>query len=161
MRSNLTTLCYIEREDSYLMLHRVKKDHDENAGKYIGVGGHFEEGESPEDCLVREVLEETGLHLRSHTLRGIVTFVSDVWGCEYMFLYTAKAKETDAPLPDCAEGILSYVKKSDLLSLRLWEGDRVFLRLLLDDAPFFSLKLCYRGETLTDAILNGKKIPTA
>lgn len=157
-RSNLTTLCYIEKDDQYLMLHRIKKAQDENAGKFIGVGGHLEPGESPEDCLRREVLEETGLTLRDWRFRGIVSFLSDEWGDEYMFLYTATANESDAPLPDCTEGVLRYIPKSELLSLRLWEGDRIFLRLLLEDAPFFSLKLVYRGETLTEAVLDGKPI---
>lgn len=159
MQPQLTTLCYIEKDDRYLMLHRVKKQHDENAGKYIGVGGHFEEGESPEECLRREVFEETGLTLAECRFRGIVTFVSDEWGTEYMFLYTATAAPTDAPLPVCAEGVLSYVPKDEIMGLRLWEGDRIFLRLLLADAPVFSLKLRYEGEALVEAILDGKELP--
>ena len=151
-----TTLCYIERGDEMLLLHRVKKDRDENAGKWIGVGGHFLEGESPDDCVLRETKEETGLTLTSYALRGIVTFVSDEWGTEYMFLYTADAFEGEV-IP-CDEGDLAWVKKDRVLSLPLWEGDKIFLALLEKGEPFFSLKLCYRGDDLVRAMLNGKEI---
>ena len=152
-----TTLCYLERGRDYLMLHRVKKEVDENKDKWIGIGGKFEEGESPEDCLLREVREETGLTLTSWRYRGIVTFVSDEWGTEYMHLFTAYAWE-GALRQDCDEGELEWIDREKLLSLPIWEGDKIFLRLLDEDAPFFSLKLRYEGDLLAEAVLNGKPI---
>jgi len=151
-----TTLCYIERGSEYLLLHRTKKENDENEGKWIGVGGKFEDGESPEECLLREVYEETGLTLRSWRFRGIVTFVSDEWGTEYMHLFTSS--DYTGTLKACDEGELAWVDKRALLSLPLWEGDKIFLRLLAEDAPFFSLKLCYRADTLVSAKLNGAEL---
>lgn len=151
-----TTLCYVERGEDVLLLHRVKKENDENAGKWIGVGGHFLEGESPEDCVLREVKEETGLSLTSLSFRGIVTFVSDEWGTEYMHLFTSDGFEGE--LLECDEGDLAWVSKEKVLSLPLWEGDRVFLKLLAENAPFFSLKLRYRGDDLVSVVLNGKEI---
>lgn len=151
-----TTLCYLEQGDNYLMLHRVKKAVDENKDKWIGVGGKFEEGESPEDCLLREVREETGLTLHSWRYRGIVTFVSDEWGTEYMHLFTSD--DFSGELTACPEGELAWIGKEDLLAKPIWEGDKIFLRLLQRDVPFFSLKLCYRGDTLTQAVLNGVPI---
>ena len=156
METKLTTLCYLEREGEYLMLHRTKKEGDENRDKWIGVGGKFEPGESPEDCLLRECREETGLTLTRWRFRGIVTFISDVWPSEYMFLYTAS--DWTGELRDCDEGELEWIDKRTLYDLTLWEGDRIFLRLLEQDAPFFSLKLVYRGETLEKAVLDGKKL---
>jgi len=150
---NLTTLCYIEREDSYLMMHRVKKEKDMNKDKWIGVGGHFEEGESPEDCLFREVREETGLELTSWKLRGIITFVTDVYEPEYMFLYTADGYVGE--ITDCDEGTLEWVKKSDVYDLPIWEGDKVFFRLLEEQREFFSLKLRYESEKLVEVVLDG------
>jgi 8-oxo-dGTP diphosphatase len=153
-----TTLCYIESGDSWLMLHRDRKPNDENAGKWIGVGGKLESGESPDDCVRRETLEETGLTLLKPRLRGIVTFVSDRWEQELMFLYTASA--FSGTLTDCDEGALEWVKKSRVPSLPLWEGDKIFLNLIETDAtPFFSLKLRYEGETLAEAALNGEPLP--
>ena len=152
-----TTLCYLERGRDYLMLHRVKKELDENKDKWIGIGGKFEEGESPEDCLLREVREETGLTLTSWRYRGIVTFVSDEWGTEYMHLFTANAWE-GALRQDCDEGVLEWIDREKLLSLPIWEGDKIFLRLLDQDAPFFSLKLRYEGDRLAEAVLNGKTV---
>ncbi|MEA4964945.1 MAG: 8-oxo-dGTP diphosphatase [Oscillospiraceae bacterium] len=152
----LTTLCYLERGDQYLMLHRTVKEHDENRDKWIGVGGKFEAGESPEDCLLRECREETGLTLTSYRFRGIVTFVSDVFGTEYMHLFTA-AGFTGAQHP-CDEGELQWIEKSKLQELTLWAGDRIFLRLLEENRPFFSLKLLYRGDTLARAVLDGTPI---
>lgn len=147
----LTTLCYIEQDNQYLMLHRVKKENDENHDKWIGVGGKFEEGESPEDCLLREVKEETGLTLREYCLRGIITFVSNEWGTEYMYLYTATKYE--GTLIECDEGELVWVPKDNLSELTLWEGDRIFLRLLDEEERFFSLKLRYEGEKLAETVL--------
>lgn len=151
-----TTLCYIEQNGCYLMLHRVKKHQDPNAGKWIGVGGKFEKNESPDECLVREVKEETGLTLTRWRCRGIVTFVSDEWPTEYMHLFTADGFE--GQLADCDEGELAWVKKEDVPALRLWEGDRVFLELLTREEPFFLLKLIYRGEALAGAVLNGRTL---
>ena len=148
----LTTLCYLERGDRYLMLHRTKKERDVNRDKWIGVGGKFEPGESPEDCLRREVREETGLCLTSWRFRGIVTFVQDDW-CEYMHLFTADAWEGEGR--PCDEGELAWIGKRELYDLTLWQGDRIFLRLLEEDAPFFSLKLIYRGESLIAAERDG------
>ena len=150
-----TSLCYIERGDEYLMLHRVKKTVDENAGKWIGVGGGFEEGESPEACMLRQVYEETGLQLSAWRCRGVVTFVSDEWGTEYMHLCTANA--FDGELRECEEGVLAWKKKDEVLSsLPIWEGDHIFLRLLAEDRPFFLLTLRYRGDRLVEAVLNGE-----
>ena len=157
METKLTTLCYMERGGEYLMLHRTKKENDENRDKWIGVGGKFEPGESPEDCLRREVREETGLTLTRWRYRGLVTFVSDVWPCEYMHLFTADAW-TGEQRP-CDEGELEWIERSRLYDLTLWEGDKIFLRLLENDAePFFLLKLCYDGDELVSAVLNGEKI---
>ena len=155
-RSKLTTLCYIEKDDSYLMLHRVRKKHDVNKDKWIGIGGHFEENESPEECLLREAKEETGLTLTNWSFRGIVTFISEGWDTEYMCLYTADGYEGE--MIPCNEGVLEWVKKEDLLKLNLWEGDKIFLKLLQEKAPFFSLKLAYKGDQLEEAVLNGKKL---
>ena len=140
------------------MLHRVKKTVDENKDKWIGIGGKFEEGESPEDCALREVREETGLTLLSWRYRGIVTFVSDEWGTEYMHLFTSE-DFSGTLRDDCAEGTLEWIEKPRLLSLPIWEGDKIFLRLLDTDEPFFSLKLCYVGDRLVEAVLNGKPLP--
>ena len=151
-----STLCYLERGDEYLMLYRAKKDHDVNQGKWIGVGGKFQDGESPEDCVLRECFEETGLTLTEYRYRGLVTFVSDQAPTEYMHLFTA-ASWTGSPIP-CGEGELAWIKKAELRSLPLWEGDRLFLDLLEEGAPFFSLKLQYEGERLLGAVLNGKRV---
>ena len=153
-----TTLCYLQRGDEVLMLHRVKKAVDENAGKWIGVGGGFEEGESPEDCLLREVREETGLTLDSWRYHGIVTFVLDESYTEYMHLFTS-ADFHGTVKADCEEGVLEWLPWDRLPKLPIWEGDRLFLRLIDEDAPFFSLKLCYRGDRLEKAVLNGKVLP--
>ena len=151
-----STLIYVENGDNYLMLHRTKKDNDLNHDKWIGIGGKFEDGEAPEDCMLREAKEETGLTLTHWRYRGIVTFVSDVWETEYMHLFTADGYE--GALRDCDEGELEWIRKEDLLALKLWEGDKIFLRLLDSDEPFFSLKLKYEGETLVFAQLNGKRL---
>ena len=133
-----TTLIYIECGGEYLMLHRTKKENDCNRDKWIGIGGKFEEGESPEECALRETKEETGLTLTSYRYRGIVTFVSDKWESEYMHLFTADGFE--GTLKDCDEGELAWIKKKDLLALPAWEGDKIFLRLLDENVPFFSLR---------------------
>ena len=149
-----TSLCYIERDGKYLMLHRTKKVNDENHDKWIGVGGKFEEGESPEECMLREVQEETGLTLTAWRYRGIVTFVSNEWSGEYMHLFTADGYS--GARKSCEEGELEWVEKERLYSLPIWEGDKIFLRLLDSGRPFFSLKLCYEGERLVSAALDGK-----
>lgn len=151
-----STLCYLERGDEYLMLHRVKKKNDLNRDKWIGVGGKCEEGESPEDCLLRECREETGLSLEEYRYRGLVTFVSDQAPTEYMHLFTAA--RWSGRQKECPEGDLAWIKKQELLSLPIWEGDKIFLRLLEEDRPFFSLKLQYRGEQLVLAVLDGKQL---
>ena len=151
-----TTLCYLERGDEYLMLHRIKKKNDENHDKWIGVGGKFEAGESPEDCMHREIFEETGLTVTDYRYRGIVTFVSDIYETEYMHLFTVTDWMGEAR--ECDEGELAWIKKKKLFDLTLWQGDRIFLKLLQEDVPFFSLKLTYRGDELIEAVLDGKKI---
>ena len=150
----MTTLCYLERGEEYLMLHRTRKVNDENHDKWIGVGGKFEAGESPEDCMRREIREETGLCATAWRYRGIVTFVSEEYGTEYMHLFTVHNWEGEEK--ECDEGDLRWIRRDALYDLTLWEGDRIFLRLLREDVPFFSLKLCYRGEALTAAFLNGE-----
>ncbi|GAB5614648.1 hypothetical protein JCM37172_17540 [Faecalimonas hominis] len=154
----LTTLCYIEKDDSYLMLHRVSKKNDVNKDKWIGVGGHFEAGESPEDCLLREVKEETGLMLTSYRFRGLLTFVFNDNEAEYICLYTADGFEGE--ITDCDEGTLEWVSKKKIPELNLWEGDKIFFELLNRNEPFFSMKLVYQGDMLVDCELNGEKILT-
>lgn len=148
-----TAVCYLERGTQYLLLHRTKKENDENAGKWIGVGGKCEENESPEDCMLREVREETGLSVTQHRLRGVITFVSDAWEGQYMYLFTAS--KWHGALTDCDEGELAWVERTDMLHLPLWEGDRIFLALLAEERPFFSLKLVYQGDSLQQAVLDG------
>ena len=154
-----TTLCYLQRDEDYLMLHRIKKENDLNHDKWIGIGGKFEDKESPEDCLLREVKEETGLTLTSYRYRGLVTFVSDRWPTEYMHLFTADGWTGE--LKECDEGILEWIPRKTLLSLPHWAGDAIFLDLIgRPDTPFVSLKLCYQGEELTQAVLDGRDILT-
>lgn len=153
--TTLSTLCYIEKDGKYLMLHRNVKKNDVNEGKWIGVGGHFEADESPEECLLREVKEETGYTLTSYQFRALVTFVSGNGVTEYMSLFTADGFEGE-PIP-CDEGELAWVEIDKIDELNLWEGDRIFHRLLLENNDFFSLKLVYDGhDKLTFAALNGK-----
>ena len=150
---NDTTLCYIERDGQYLMLHRTKKKDDANHDKWLGIGGHFEPGETPLDCVLREAREETGLTLLDARYRGLVHFRSDTWPDEDMHLFTAARFEGE--MRACDEGDLEWIDKSRLLALTLWEGDRIFLRLLDAEAAFFDLTLEYRGEALAAAALNG------
>ncbi len=152
-----TTLCYITRGDEVLMLHRVKKKNDLNQDKWIGIGGKFEGSESPDECLLREAREETGLTLTAWQCRGVITFLSDgPWEDEFMYLFTADGFEGE--LKACDEGDLQWVKREFISSLPQWEGDKIFLDLLWQDAPFFLLKLRYRGDILAEAVLNGEKI---
>jgi len=144
----LTTLCYLERDGEYLMLHRVSKKNDLNKDKWIGVGGKFEPGEAPEECLVREVREETGLILHSYRFRGVLTFCSDLSEPEYIFLYTSD--DFSGSIKACDEGELVWVAKGELETLNLWEGDKVMFRLLEERNQPFSLKLCYQGDSLVD-----------
>lgn len=154
MKSNQTTLCYIEKDGNYLMMHRVKKENDINRDKWVGVGGHFEADESPEECLLREVKEETGLTLASWQLRGIITFICDKQQTEYMFLYTADAYS--GVQTECSEGDLEWISKSCVYDLPIWEGDKIFFRLLEEDHPFFSLKLKYENDRLVETSLDGR-----
>ncbi len=153
-----TTLCYLEQDGAWLMLHRTKKVNDCNHDKWIGVGGKFEAGESPEECLLREVKEETGLTLTCWQYRGIITFVLD-GTAEYMHLFTADSWEGEMIRGDaCVEGVLEWVPKSQVPQLPIWEGDKIFFRLLDENQPFFSLKLCYEDDKLTFAALNGRPL---
>ncbi len=152
-----TTLCYMEREGQYLMLHRVKKKNDVNQDKWIGIGGKFEADETPDECLLREAWEETGLQLHSWRCRGVVTFLTDgPYEGEYMYLFTSD--DFSGELKECDEGELQWVKRAFLDSLPKWEGDQIFLDLIWGDAPFFLLKLRYQGDRLAEAVLNGKRI---
>lgn len=151
-----TSLCYIEQDGKYLLLHRIKKKNDINKDKWIGIGGKFEENESPEDCIIREAREETGLTIVPK-YRGIVTFISDGMNeTEFMHLFTSK--EFSGTVRECDEGVLEWVSKEDVIKLPHWDGDMIFLSLLNRDVPFFSLKLTYRGNTLVEAILDGKNV---
>lgn len=151
-----TSLCYIEKDGKYLMLHRVKKENDVNRDKWIGVGGKFEEGESPEECAAREIFEETGLVAKNLAYRGIVNFVCPPYESEDMHLFTTS--DFSGELKECDEGRLEWVEKSRLSELNLWEGDYIFLDLLNKNEPFFKLKLTYDGNKLIEAVLNGERI---
>lgn len=146
-----TTLIYIEKDEKYLMLHRTKKENDINKDKWIGIGGHLENGESPEEGIQREVTEETGLRLLQYQYRGIITFVYNQQ-TEYMHLFTSNSFE--GTLTDCDEGELAWVDKQQLLQYPLWPGDRIFLKLIATPCPFFSLKLVYQNDLLIQAKLN-------
>lgn len=152
-RKEVTTLCYLEKNEKYLMMHRTKKEHDINKDKYIGLGGHLEHGESPEECVRREILEESGLTAGKLKLRGIVTFVIDD-ADEYTFLYTGD--DFSGELKECDEGDLVWIDKEELEKLPIWEGDKIFFRLLKEEHPFFSLKLTYVKDVLTDVSLDGQ-----
>ena len=145
-----TSLVYLERDGKYLILHRTKKEHDENGDKWIGVGGKFEPGETPDECALREVKEETGLTMTDFALRGLIIFVSDVWGLEYMYLYTAT--KWRGQLIDCDEGELVWLDKKELLTKKLWEGDKLFLKALDERSEFFMMKFRYEGERLAEVI---------
>ncbi len=151
-----STLCYIERDGCYLMLHRVKKNNDMNHDKWLGIGGGIEEGESPLDCILRETLEETGLTLHSPSYRGLVTFVSDIYETEQMHVFTCDSFSGE--LRDCDEGTLEWIRKSDVMNLPIWEGDKIFLKLISEPCKFFALKLIYKGDSLAGAVLDGKRI---
>ena len=151
-----STLCYVLRGDQVLMLHRVKKKNDINHDKWIGIGGKFEPGESPDECLLREAREETGLTLTRWKCRGVVTFLSDEAEGEFMYLFTTDGFEGE--MTECSEGDLQWVSREFLDRLPKWEGDQIFLDLLWQDAPFFLLKLRYEGEKLAEAVLNGNRI---
>ncbi len=169
-----TSLCYMEKDGKYLMLHRTKKENDENRDKWIGIGGKFEDGESPDECARREILEETGLDVKDLRFRGIITFVSDAWGCEYMHLFSAKrfnissgdtvlSEKSDLDdvtnaMRDCDEGILEWVEKDKISALPIWEGDKIFLDLLDRRSDVFLLKLRYEGDSLAEAILDEKRL---
>ena len=154
---NLSTLCYLQRDGAYLMLHRTVKKNDVITDNWLGVGGHFEVGESPEECLLREVKEETGYTLTSFRFRGLVTFLSGDGVTEYMSLFTADGFEGE-PIP-CDEGVLEWVPREKIPELNIWEGDKIFFRLLAEEIPFFSLKLVYDGQGgLVEAQLNGKRL---
>ena len=141
------TLCYIEKDGKYLMLHRTKKENDLNKDKWIGVGGKFEDKESPEECVKREVEEETGLILKSARLRCVVTYVSNEWETEYMYVFTSN--DFEGNVIECNEGDLEWVEKDKVMDLKTWEGDRIFLeRILKEDSPFFTARLEYEGEKL-------------
>lgn len=148
-----STLCYIIKNDECLMLHRTKKQNDQSHDKWLGIGGKFEDKESPEECAMREIKEETGLTVTDYKYRGIVTFVSDKWETEYMHLFTVTGFTGD--IIECDEGDLEWIKKSEMLKLPMWEGDKIFLNLINKDVPFFSLKLVYNGDSLANAVLNG------
>ena len=151
-----TTLCYIEKDGKYLMLHRIKKKNDENQGKYIGIGGHFLENESPFDCIIREAKEETGLTLLEPKYRGIVTFVSDVYETEQMHLFTCEKFEGE--IIDCNEGNLEWIDKNNLDKIPMWQGDKVFLSRLDYDQSFFNIKLVYKKDDLIEIYVNNKKM---
>ena len=148
-----TTLCYIERDGKYLMMHRVKKVNDENRDKWIGIGGKLEERESPFDCIRREISEETGYSSVKLSYRGIITFVSDIYGTEYMHLFSA-TDPVGTLKESCDEGELVWVEVDEVKKLHVWEGDKIFLELLRSEKRFFSLKLIYEGDTLKEHILD-------
>ncbi|MGN0311616.1 MAG: NUDIX hydrolase [Lachnospiraceae bacterium] len=152
-KQEVTTLCYLEQDGKYLLMHRTKKEQDINKDKYIGLGGHLEHGESPEECVRREILEESGLKAGNLRLRGIITFVIDDTD-EYTFLYTGD--DFSGELKECDEGDLVWIDKEELEKLPIWEGDKIFFRLLKEEHPFFSLKLTYVKDVLTDVSLDGQ-----
>ncbi len=153
----LSTLCYLKENGKMLMLHRIKKKQDVNKGKWIGVGGKFEKNESPDECAIREIQEETGYQVNELTPRGIVTFCYNEDEPEYMHLFTSESF-TGEMVEECNEGILKWVEEQDVFNLNLWQGDRIFLKLLLESNEYFLLKLQYHNDELLEATLNGKKV---
>lgn len=151
-----TTLCYIQNENKYLMLHRVKKENDVNKDKWIGIGGRIEEGETPEQCVLREATEETGLTLTSYQYRGIVHFLSDEYEDEDMHLFTAD--EFEGEIIECGEGVLEWIERDRLYDLPMWEGDKLFLGLIRTDADFFDMELHYKGDKLISAYVNNERL---
>ena len=151
-----TTLCYLEKDVAYLMLHRVKKKNDVNHDKWVGVGGKFEPGEDALTCALREVREETGLTMHTPVYRGIVDFYCDPWPAERMHLYTCT--DFSGVMTDCDEGCLEWVDKNAVQDLPIWQGDKIFFKLLAEDAPFFHLELTYEGDVLVKAVLDGEKL---
>ncbi len=151
-----STLCYLEKDGAYLMMHRTKKQGDVNKDKWIGVGGKFEQNESPFDCVMRETLEETGLTMQNPQYRGVVTFITDSGYYELMHLFTCT--DFSGEMIACNEGDLEWVRFEDIKSLPIWQGDKIFFKLLAENAPFFSLKLVYQGDSLVEAVLNNEKI---
>lgn len=148
-----TTLCYLERNDQYLMLYRNKKANDVNEGKWVGVGGKFEDNETPEQCMLREVYEETGLKVTQWSYRGIVSFISDIWPDEEMHLFVCT--QWDGQQKECDEGELRWISKRDLLEITMWEGDKIFLKMIEQEMPFFHLELSYQGDVLVSAVCDG------
>lgn len=144
----VSTLCYLEKDNQYLMLLRNKKKHDVNEGKWIGVGGKCEKGESPEECVIRETIEETGIKLEKLKMRGVMTFASAGWEDEYIFVFTSD--EFSGTMSDCNEGELRWIDKDKIMDLNLWDGDRIFLKIMLESDDFFSIKLSYEGDEIVD-----------
>ncbi len=144
----VSTLCYLEKDDKYLMLLRNKKEHDVNEGKWIGVGGKCEKGESPEECIIRETFEETGIKLENLKMRGVLTFSSEGWEDEYIFVFTSD--KFSGSITDCNEGELRWIDKDKIMDLNLWDGDRIFLKIMLESDEFFSIKLSYKGDEIVD-----------
>jgi len=151
-----TSLCYLEKDGKYLMLHRIKKKNDVNLHKWIGLGGKFLEGESPFECAKREIFEESGLIVKKLNYRGVVTFDCPPYPTDYMHLFTAT--EFEGEIKECDEGTLEWVDKKELKNIPIWEGDYIFFDLIDNNEPFFSLKLSYRNDKLTEVLLNGEKI---
>ena len=148
----LSTVCYIEKEGKYLMLHRTKKQNDINKEKWLGIGGKFEDKESPEACTIREVKEETGLTLNTYNLRCVVTYVSTNWETEYMYVFTST--DFTGELIDCNEGDLQWIPKDEVIKLNTWEGDKIFVEKIQNDNTFFTIKFNYDGEKLIKYDLN-------
>lgn len=144
----VSTLCYLEKDNKYLMLLRNKKEHDVNQGKWIGVGGKCEKGESPEECVIRETFEETGIKLESLKMRGVMTFASEGWEDEYIFVYTSD--KFSGHITECNEGELAWIDKDKIMDLNLWDGDRIFLDIMINSDKLFSIKLSYKGDDIVD-----------
>lgn len=152
MGMRLTTLCYIEDNGKYLMLHRTKKKNDQSQGKWLGVGGKMENGESPEDCMRREVREETGFTVTDYIFAGVITFISDIYEAEHMFIYVVTG--FTGGMIECNEGDLAWIDKQEVMKLNLWEGDRIFLKLLSEERYGFSIRYVYHGDELVEVTGN-------